>query len=182
MVTVCAPSHALAAIAGPIPREEFGRHIQLVVTDNQPDSEKTQQGVASERKWLVNDLGAKHDLLRGGLCWGHRPRHLVAEHIAMRHSSNYPLPCPRHGAEPIARAIATHVGRIEVETVDVAMPDRFAALRTRPWDGMLDMLPVNAGVTNNPAVTGREGVTVDLRVALWVATVGYSRTRSKGWG
>ena len=82
MVTVCAPSHPLAAIAGPIPREEFGRHIQLVVTDNQPDSEKTQQGVASERKWLVNDLGAKHDLLRGGLCWGHMPRHMVAEDLA----------------------------------------------------------------------------------------------------
>jgi DNA-binding transcriptional LysR family regulator len=82
MVTVCAPSHPLAAIAGPVPREEFGRHIQLVVTDNQPDSEKTQQGVASGRQWLVNDLGAKHDLLRGGLCWGHMPRHMVAEDIA----------------------------------------------------------------------------------------------------
>ncbi|WP_175698991.1 LysR family transcriptional regulator [Burkholderia ambifaria] len=82
MVTVCAPSHPLAAIKGPIPREEFGRHIQLVVTDNQPDAEKTQQGVAGERQWWVNDLGAKHDLLRGGLCWGHMPRHLVEEDLA----------------------------------------------------------------------------------------------------
>ena len=82
MVTVCAPSHPLAAIAGPIPREEFGRHIQLVVTDNQPDSEKTQQGVAGERRWLVNDLGAKLDLLRGSLCWGHMPRHMVTEDLA----------------------------------------------------------------------------------------------------
>jgi DNA-binding transcriptional LysR family regulator len=82
MVTVCAPSHPLAAIAGPIPREEFGRHIQLVVTDNQPDAEKTQQGVAGERQWRVNDLGAKHDLLRGSLCWGHMPRHMVAEDLA----------------------------------------------------------------------------------------------------
>jgi DNA-binding transcriptional LysR family regulator len=82
MVTVCAPSHPLAAIAGPIPREEFGRHIQLVVTDNQPDAEKTQLGVASERQWRVNDLGAKHDLLRGSLCWGHMPHHMVAEDLA----------------------------------------------------------------------------------------------------
>ena len=81
MVTVCAPLHPLAAIVGPIPREELGRHIQLVVTDNQPDSEKTQQGVAGERQWRVNDLGAKHDLLRGGLCWGHMPRHMVAEDL-----------------------------------------------------------------------------------------------------
>jgi DNA-binding transcriptional LysR family regulator len=82
MLTVSAPTHPLAALAGPIPREEFGRHIQLVVTDNQPDSEKTQQGVGSGRRWLVNDLGAKHDLLRGGLCWGHMPRHMVAEDLA----------------------------------------------------------------------------------------------------
>ncbi|BCF94294.1 LysR family transcriptional regulator [Paraburkholderia sp. PGU16] len=82
MVTVCAPSHPLAAIAAPIPREEFGRHIQLVVTDNQPDADKTQQGIASERQWLVNDLGAKHDLLRGSLCWGHMPHHLVAQDLA----------------------------------------------------------------------------------------------------
>jgi DNA-binding transcriptional LysR family regulator len=45
-------------------------------------SEKTQQGVAGERQRLVNDLGAKHDLLRGGLCWGHMPHHLVAEDLA----------------------------------------------------------------------------------------------------
>ena len=82
MVTVCAPSHPLAAIAGPIPREELGRHIQLVVTDNQPDAEKSQQGVAGERQWRVNDLGAKHDLLKGSLCWGHMPRHMVAEDLA----------------------------------------------------------------------------------------------------
>jgi len=82
MVTVCAPSHPLAAITGPIPRDELARHIQLVVTDNQPAAEKTQQGVAGERQWRVNDLGAKHDLLRGSLCWGHMPRHMVAEDLA----------------------------------------------------------------------------------------------------
>lgn len=82
MVTVCAPSHPLATVAGPISREEFGRHIQLVVTDNQPDAEKTRRGVAGERQWHVNDLGAKHDLLREGLCWGHMPRPMVAEDLA----------------------------------------------------------------------------------------------------
>src|ERR1700728_857325 len=70
MVTVCAPSHPLAAIAAPIPREEFGRHIQLVVTDNQPDAEKTQHGVAGERPWRVDDLSAEHDLRRGGVWCG----------------------------------------------------------------------------------------------------------------
>ena len=82
MVTVCAPSHPLASTPRPIPMDEFGRHIQIVVTDNQPGAEKTQQGVAGKRQWLVNDLGAKRDLLEAGLGWGHLPRHLVGEDLA----------------------------------------------------------------------------------------------------
>ena len=82
MVTVCAPSHPLASTPRPIPRDEFGRHIQIVVTDNQPEAEKTQQGVAGKRQWLVNELGAKRDLLAAGLGWGHMPRHLVGEELA----------------------------------------------------------------------------------------------------
>ena len=78
MVTTCAPPHPIAAVPGPIPMDEFGLHIQVVVTDNQPGAEKTQQGVAGKRQWLVNDLGAKRDLLKAGLGWGHMPRHLVA--------------------------------------------------------------------------------------------------------
>jgi DNA-binding transcriptional LysR family regulator len=82
MVTACAPSHPLASAAGPIPMDEFGLHVQIVVTDNQPGAEKTQHGVAGKRQWLVNDLGAKRDLLKAGLGWGHLPRHLVAEDLA----------------------------------------------------------------------------------------------------
>jgi len=82
MVTVCAPFHPLASTPKPIPGDEFGRHIQIVVTDNQPGAEKTQQGVAGKRQWLVNDLGAKRDLLKAGLGWGHLPRHFVAEDLA----------------------------------------------------------------------------------------------------
>src|ERR1700719_2086891 len=70
MVTVCAPAHPLAAIAGPIPREELGRHIQLVVTDNQPDAEKTQQGGAGERQWRGERPRAAEELLRGGVVLG----------------------------------------------------------------------------------------------------------------
>lgn len=82
MVTVCAPTHPLARSLEPISLEDFGRHIQLVVTDNQPGTEKTQMAVAGERQWLLNDLSAKHDFLRAGLCWGHMPAHLVAEDLA----------------------------------------------------------------------------------------------------
>lgn len=82
MVTLCAPSHPLASTPGPIPKDEFGRHIQIVVTDNQAETKKVQQGVAGKRQWLVNDLGAKRDLLKAGLGWGHLPHHLVAEDLA----------------------------------------------------------------------------------------------------
>jgi len=82
MMTLCAPFHPLASTPKPIPVDEFGRHVQIVVTDNQPEAEKTQQGVAGKRLWLVNDLGAKRDLLKAGLGWGHMPRHLVSEDLA----------------------------------------------------------------------------------------------------
>jgi NAD(P)-dependent dehydrogenase (short-subunit alcohol dehydrogenase family) len=44
-------------------------------------------------------------------------------------------------------------GRIEIETVDITMPDQIAALRSRFAQRKLDMLFVNAGVTNNPKET-----------------------------
>jgi NAD(P)-dependent dehydrogenase (short-subunit alcohol dehydrogenase family) len=44
-------------------------------------------------------------------------------------------------------------GRIEVETVDITVPDQIAALRSRLQGRNIDMLFVNAGVTNNPNET-----------------------------
>ncbi|WP_258234459.1 LysR family transcriptional regulator [Cupriavidus pinatubonensis] len=82
LVTVCAPTHPLAGISRPIAQDEFGEYVQLVVTDNQPSAETSQKGVAGERQWLVNDLGAKRDLLLAGLSWGHMPADLVAEDLA----------------------------------------------------------------------------------------------------
>lgn len=82
MVTVCAPTYPLTSTPKPIPVDEFGRYTQIIVTDNKPSAEKTQQGVAGKRQWLVNDLGAKRDLLKAGLGWGHLPRHLVVEDLA----------------------------------------------------------------------------------------------------
>lgn len=81
MVTVCAPTHPLAAAQSPVPTDEFSRYVQLVVTDNRSDSERTQVAVAGERRWFVNDLSAKHDFLRAGLGWGHMPRDLVSEDL-----------------------------------------------------------------------------------------------------
>lgn len=73
---------AAAINSQPISREEFSEYVQLVVTDNQPNAEKTQQGVAGERRWFVNDLGAICELLIAGLCWGHMPLDLVSADLA----------------------------------------------------------------------------------------------------
>lgn len=82
MITVCAPSHPLARVAGPVPLDELTRFAQLVVTDNQPDAEKSQRSVAGERNWFVDDLNTKHDFLSAGLGWGHMPVELVAADLA----------------------------------------------------------------------------------------------------
>lgn len=81
MVTVCAPSHPLASFHGAASRDDFSRHVQIVVTDNQPNAEKSSVSVAGERRWMVNELGAKHDLLKAGLGWGHMPEDLVADDL-----------------------------------------------------------------------------------------------------
>ena len=44
-------------------------------------------------------------------------------------------------------------GRIEIQTLDITMPDQISALRSGLAARMFDMLFVNAGVTNNPQET-----------------------------
>lgn len=82
MVTVCAPSNPLALAGSAVSRDELSRHVQIVVTDNQPNAEKSAVAVAGERQWLVNELGAKHDLLKAGPGWGHMPEDLVSGDLA----------------------------------------------------------------------------------------------------
>jgi NAD(P)-dependent dehydrogenase (short-subunit alcohol dehydrogenase family) len=47
----------------------------------------------------------------------------------------------------------TSSGRVEIEAIDITMPDQIAGLRDRLAGRRLDMLFVNAGVTNNPEET-----------------------------
>ena len=48
---------------------------------------------------------------------------------------------------------AEHLGRVQIETLDINRPDQLQALRNRLTGCALDILFVNAGVTNNPAET-----------------------------
>lgn len=60
-----------------------------------------------------------------------------------------------------------HEGQVEIETVDICEPDQVAALRERLSGRALDILFVNAGVTNNPAETIAD-VTTDEFVRVMV--------------
>jgi NAD(P)-dependent dehydrogenase (short-subunit alcohol dehydrogenase family) len=44
-------------------------------------------------------------------------------------------------------------GRVEIETLDITLPDQIGALRARLAAKKFDMLFVNAGITNNPEET-----------------------------
>src|SRR6516165_439939 len=52
--------------------------------------------------------------------------------------------------------------RLEIETVDIAVPDQVAALRSRLAGRSFDLLFVNAGVTNNTAETIAEVTTEEF--------------------
>jgi NAD(P)-dependent dehydrogenase (short-subunit alcohol dehydrogenase family) len=53
-------------------------------------------------------------------------------------------------------------GRIEIETIDITVPDQIGALRARLAARTFDMLFVNAGVTNNPDETIAEVATEEF--------------------
>nr|WP_276598930.1 LysR family transcriptional regulator [Nannocystis sp. SCPEA4] len=83
MLAVAAPSHPLAAIAGPIEDAALATAVQIVLSERAPDGRgSADRGVLSPRTWRVADLSTKHALIVGGLGWGHEPEHLVREELA----------------------------------------------------------------------------------------------------
>jgi DNA-binding transcriptional LysR family regulator len=80
-VAVVAPRHPLAALPGPITREQASQHIQLVLTDRSALTRGRDFGVLSPRQWRLADLGAKHAFLKAGLGWGGMPLPMVEEDL-----------------------------------------------------------------------------------------------------
>ncbi|MYN26079.1 LysR family transcriptional regulator [Duganella levis] len=80
-VAVVAPTHPLAALQGPIPHEEAGKHVQLVLTDRSTLTAGRNFGVMSTQTWRLADLGAKHAFLKAGLGWGYMPLHMVEDDL-----------------------------------------------------------------------------------------------------
>lgn len=81
LVPVAAPTHPLAQAVSLAPGGAR-KHLQLVLTDRSPLTAGQDFSVFSPRSWRLADLGAKHDLLREGIGWGHMPRHAVAADLA----------------------------------------------------------------------------------------------------
>lgn len=82
MVSVAAPQHPLARLAGPIPTAALQRHTQLVLTDRSALTEGHTGGVLAEHVWRFADLAARHQFLLAGMGWGNMPCHMVAADIA----------------------------------------------------------------------------------------------------
>ncbi len=79
---VAAAHHPLAAIDGPVGKDELARHNQLVLTDRSELSAGWEHGIFSGLTWRLADLFAKHEFLLSGLGWGGMPWHTVATDIA----------------------------------------------------------------------------------------------------
>jgi DNA-binding transcriptional LysR family regulator len=81
LVMVAACDHPLAAFAGPIPKAELARHVQLVLTDRSDLSAGREYGVVSPATWRLSDLFAKQAFLLNGLGFGGMPLHAVKPDI-----------------------------------------------------------------------------------------------------
>lgn len=66
------------------------------------------------------------------------------------------------GRTPLHALAETHPGRLVIETADICEPDQVSALRNRLASRPLDILFVNAGITNNPHETIAEVTTEDF--------------------
>jgi DNA-binding transcriptional LysR family regulator len=80
-IMVAAMDHPLAAVNGPISKQELGHHTQLVLTDRSTLSAGREFGVMSGSTWRLADMFTKHAFLLSGLGWGGMPRHAVKDDL-----------------------------------------------------------------------------------------------------
>ena len=80
LIPVCAADHPLATVKGPISREQFAPHAQLILTDpianNNPSF-----GVIGPKIWRFVDHGKRMDFLLNGFGWAKVPLHLAQPHL-----------------------------------------------------------------------------------------------------
>ena len=82
LIPVVAADHPLAALAGPVTRDDLLDQVQLVLTDRTSVSAGGSIGVVSNRIWRFADIGLRLKYLLAGFGWCNMPSHLVETHIA----------------------------------------------------------------------------------------------------
>jgi len=82
MWPVVAADHPLAALPGPLRREDLEPHVQLVLTDRTALTQNWIGGIISRHIWRFADLATRLDFLLAGFGWCNMPGHMVSEHVA----------------------------------------------------------------------------------------------------
>ena len=82
VAAVVAAGHPLAALPGPLTREQLEPETQLVLTDRTPLTQNLMGGIISHNIWRFADLATRLEFLLAGFGWCRMPLHLVARHIS----------------------------------------------------------------------------------------------------
>jgi DNA-binding transcriptional LysR family regulator len=82
LVHVAAPSHPLAALAGTVPRAVLRQHVQLVLSERDPEGFRARDlGVTGGLTWRFMDMSVRHAALRAGIGYGSMPRWSVEDDL-----------------------------------------------------------------------------------------------------
>jgi DNA-binding transcriptional LysR family regulator len=76
-VAVAAPCHPLADLEEPITYDMARRHRQVMILNRDQATAKRNLGGLADQLWRTSDMGAKREMLLGGIAWGNMPLHLV---------------------------------------------------------------------------------------------------------
>lgn len=82
MHAVAAPSHPLASCAPEDAQRVMEESVQIVLSDRSKRTDGRDHAVFSPNTWRVDDITAKHELIRAGVGWGSLSAWTVADDVA----------------------------------------------------------------------------------------------------
>lgn len=81
MLSVAAPGHPLAAVAGEEAQAMIASAVQVVLSDRSRRTDGRDHAVLSPNTWRVNDIALKRELILAGVGWGCLSRWMVADDL-----------------------------------------------------------------------------------------------------
>lgn len=78
LVAIAAPGHPLAAMSGKLSAADLAGHFQIVLAGQHLLPQDHNRGVLGTRRWYVDSLQVKRELILAGLGWGSLPEHAAA--------------------------------------------------------------------------------------------------------